>query len=315
MNNITKRFVLIYGLYLGWILSFTYEGPLFNVIIQVKQYNSNLLLLFMHCAPIIIIILFIFRFVNRKTDAAWLYAVLSSSLVFSILFILFGHNVESPLHFALLIVLSVFTGLAELLFIMSSTGWYIKLVPVKYMFRAMAFITLIANTIVMACNFLIFYHLEAVSVAVSLAACLLSLILTLTLKKESLLNRPSHMVKIPPNTIVRMCAAFFLFNIGGGVVFQVINPLIIHSFDLIEIFNILPYVISCVFIIVLVKDNRENIQYFLISATGIIIIGLILFPIRRSIKHSACVEHTDRIRICDHGRLHVGACRAAFLCL
>ena len=276
MNHITKKFILIFGLYLGWILSFTYEGPLFNVIVQIKQYNTDLLLLVMHCAPLLII-LFIFRFINKKNDTALLYASISASLILSILFIVLGHNVSSISHYILLMITAILAGMAELFFIICSTGWYIRHVPVKQMFYAMAYIALIANTIVMICNFFIYYHLETVSIIVSLAACLLALILALNIKKDDLNNRPHHKLEFPKYTLLHMCIAFFLFNIGGGVVIEVILPLISQSFGMIEIFSFLPYVLSCALIIFLVKDIKKNIQYLLIIATGIIISGLILF--------------------------------------
>ena len=277
MNNITKRFILIFGLYLGWILSFTYEGPLFNVIIRINDYDVNLLFLAMHTLPLVIVALFIYKYIDKKTDTIWLYSLISASFVFSILFVVLGQSITGSFHFAILIILSVLIGMAEFLFIICCTGWYIRYVPVGQMFLAMAFITLIANAIVMICNILICCNLNFLSIAVSLGACLLALVFAVTLKKDSLNTRPHHHVEMPRNTIFYMCAAFYMFNVGGGVVFGVINPLITSSFGLIEVLNILPYLISCVLIIVFVKDNKADIQFFLIFATGMIVIGLILF--------------------------------------
>ena len=119
--------------------------------------------------------------------------------------------------------------------------------------------------------------MEKVSIAVSLSACLSALILAFNIKKTDLNKRPHQKLKIQRFSLLHLCIAFFLFNIGGGVVIEVILPLISHSFGMIEIFSFLPYVLSCALIIVLVKDIKKNIQYLLIIATGIIIAGLILF--------------------------------------
>ncbi len=277
MNSVAKKFIIGFGLYLGWLLSFTYEGPLFNVLINSDRYNVNIILLTMHLAPIILIFLLLYRRVNRKTDAAVLYIVISASFIFSIILMLFGRHIDSPVHFGLLIFLAVLTGIAELLYIMCVTGWFIRYVPVKHMFVSMALIILLANVIVMICNFLILVSMETLSAAVSLAAGLGSLVMAVTVGKKTVPVRSRQSIEMPRYTLLLLCAAFYLFNIGGGVVFEVIDPLISHSFGFIEVFSILPYIISCILIILLVKDRKPKIEYFLITATGIIIIGLILF--------------------------------------
>ena len=277
MKNVIKKTVLIYGLYLGWILSFTYEGPLFDILINSEHYNINILLLVMHVAPIVLITLWLYRYINKDTDTKWLYVVISSSLVFSLLFVLFGSNIDSSLRFGLLIVLSVLTGTAELIFIMCATGWYIRYIPVKHMFVAMAFVVLVANMIVMICDFLVLISMDYLSIAVSFAACFISLVIAVTNKKSPAAKRPHRHVELPRHTICWMCTAFYLLNVGGGVVFEVIDPLISRSFGFLEIFSILPYIIACVLIILLLRDKKPKIEYFLIVSTGIIIIGLILF--------------------------------------
>ncbi len=277
MNNVSKKFILIYGLYLGWLLSFTYEGPLFNILINSERHNINILLFVMHIAPILFIFLLLYRHVNRNTDTVFLYGVIAASFVFSLIYMFFGSAIGSPLHFSLLLFLSVLTGIAELLFIMSSTGWYIRYVPAKYIFVSMAFIILIANSIVMICNFLILVSMEQLSIALSVTACLVSLIIAVTIDKEPVVQKPHQHIPLPRHTIPLMCIAFYLFNIGGGIVFEVIDPLMTHYFGFFDIFSILPYIVSCVLIIILVKDRKPKIEYFLITATGILIIGLILF--------------------------------------
>ena len=278
MKKSTKMFILVFGLYLGWILSFLYEGPLFSVILNLNKDKENTLVVVMHFLPIIIIALSRLKYINKKNDKKVLIICIVSSMLLSIIFIIIGKAVNSRVHFQTLIILCIFAGIIELLFIISATGMYIRYIPMKYIFISMAYITLIANCIVLFCNLILYFRLNNLSIVFLLLICITSFVLAILVYKDDEVEEQIYNdIQMPKYTILLMSGAFYLFNIGGGIVFGVINPCFNKLFPFIKVFNIIPYIIFCIITIILLKKEKLNVEFLLVYSIGLIIIGLIIF--------------------------------------
>lgn len=283
MNRRTKSFIVIYGLYLGWLLSFLYGGSLLHVLFKVADQQLNILLLMMNLIPIVLFGLLRYRHINRETDRFWLKTGIGISFLCSVFFVVAG-DLQNSAFFGIILIVAIVTGMAELTFIICSIGWFIRYISVKDMFISMAVIITMANCIVIFCNSLVVAGYEEIAIVLMLSSCGLSYILAIFTPDEVEIKREHQDRQINNQSIRLLSVAFFLFSIGGGVVFEVIHPRIQDSLDKTGFLSVLPYVLSGLLILLVFRYLNVRIEYFLAIATGFIVIGLILFQAMNDLR-------------------------------
>lgn len=277
MNKSAIKMAIVYGLYLGWILSFLYSGALFKIVFSSQTFNMDILLLLMHTLPIVLIFLFRKTCLRKNYHRNVLYIMILVSGIMSLVFAFFAKNIESVLVYSIFIILAVITGIAELMFIIVATGWFIKYIPIKKMFVAMALVIVVGNVVVEVCQVLIYFGYEEFSMLFSIVACFGAYFLARTLPVEDEILRTPYEISIPKHTIPLMSIAFFLFSIGGGVVFEIVTPMLESHFRYAVLFGLLPYIFAGLITFFLLLKSEPNTNVFLTIAAGFIILGLILF--------------------------------------
>lgn len=273
-----KKFVIIYGLYLSWLLSFLYKGPLVEIVFSGSYFKDDVLLLLTHMTPLVLIFLVRSRWVTKENDSKVLCISILASLLISMVMLFAGKHIDSMGHWGIILTLGVMLGIAELTFIMSSTGWFIRWLNIKDMFMAMAVIVLIANTVVSVVNLLIYLSYDMLAIAVWLSSCLVAFLLAFGMRRvEAPISRPKFVIPIKKESVLLMMSVFYLFSIGGGVVFDVITPAMTQVAEFTSVISLIPYIIGAGVVYLLLRKSSPSVDYFLMVSIACIIIGLIIF--------------------------------------
>ena len=267
----------MYGLFLGWLLSFIYSGPLFPFIVDAQQYSHSLLFSVMFLVPAVLY--FILGNLNLNEDSRKWLMPLSIGVCFlsTIGYLITGKTICSPFLLVVLIVITLLAGIFTMFFIISSTAYFIKFVSHNDAFRAMALIILLANAIVYVVEVLVQNGLVVWAVIVNMLAVILSLILALRVADHEEIERPDYDIALPKRSLLILCGAFFLLNIGGGVVFAVVEPAAIEQSVIATHLYMLPYILAVLAMLTINQRVLKSIDILLTVAAGLIAIGLLLF--------------------------------------
>jgi DNA-binding CsgD family transcriptional regulator len=107
----------------------------------------------------------------------------------------------------------------------------------------------------------------------------MAFLLSMQIRNKEEIDRPNYPITMPKRSLFLICFAFFLLNIGGGVFFELIEPMILNEAKISVYYYILPYIYASagVLLLLLLKKTKEMIDIFLTFAAGLITIGLIVF--------------------------------------
>lgn len=276
MNN-KKRFILTYGLFLAWLLSFIFNGPLFNILIESKKYGSTIFQIALLIVPQIIMlpIIIIKRPITPINNHIPVSIIMC--LAGTIIIWIFGNNVHNIIQYMFTMMGAIISGCGALLFIYSTAVSFTKYDSVDNTFKLMAFIILIANILYNICELLIKYNLTMISELLIVFELIVALYLSFTFKDKKDFERPEYKIHINKKAVFLICLIFFLLNIGGGIIFEIIEPILIKSYSFADCYYILPYIVATIAVINILKRNRLSLDILLLFATILIIIGFFFF--------------------------------------
>ena len=171
----------------------------------------------------------------------------------------------------------IISGCGTLLFIYSTAVSFTKYDSVDNTFKLMAFIILIANILYNICELLLKYNLTMISELLIVFELIVALYLSFTFKDKKDFERPIYKINPNKKAVFLVCLVFFLLNIGGGIIFEIIKPLTIHSYSYAECFYILPYILATFAVIKILNRSNLSLDILLIFSSILIIIGFFVF--------------------------------------
>lgn len=270
-------FILMYGFFLGWLLSFIYSGPLFRCIVDSEQYSYSLLFTIMFLASAAMFFVIGKLNINENSKRIIMPVSMAVGLLCTIIYLIFGRTQSTPTTLVVLIINTLIAGITTMFFIISSTAYFIRFVPFNRIFKSMAIIVLIANMIVYVVDVLIQNNLVVIAVIINILTISLSLILAYKIRDHEEIERIDYHIDLPKKSLFIICMAFFLLNIGGGVVFSVVEPAAIAQSAIATHLYILPYILSAIAMMMISKRLEKSIDILLTVAAGLVAIGLLLF--------------------------------------
>jgi len=272
-----KLLLCMYGLFLGWLLSFIYSGPLFRIVIDEQHYSYSLLFSLLFLVPAAVF--FILGHLNLNEDKKNKLLPLSVfvCLFCSIIYLLTGQMQSSPLLLIILIAATLLIGIFTMFFIISSTAYFVKIVPFNDMFKAMAVIILIANLIVYLVEILTQKGYYTLGIIVNFVSICFAFVFTLMIRDHEEIQRPAYDIPMSKKSLFVICASFFLLNIGGGVVFSVVEPAAIQQSPISTHLYMLPYIFSVIAMLTINQRVQKSLDILLTVAAGLVAIGLLLF--------------------------------------
>jgi hypothetical protein len=147
-NRVT--FILLYGLFLGFVLSFLYSGPLFNTMEQNKNIKSLFLVIIFVSGIFSCIITYKF---NIKPTQKKLSISMIINLFFCMLFYFVGQYEKSITLISIACVCAFFVGFSAMFISNTILAVSKKYNEYKEIFINIAIVMLIANMILMAMSY------------------------------------------------------------------------------------------------------------------------------------------------------------------
>ncbi|MFZ7101299.1 MAG: response regulator transcription factor [Peptococcaceae bacterium] len=231
--------ILTYGLFLGWLLSFLYNGPALNIIFSSTKVNSGYLAITYILTPSIVLLGIGFCDLKETYKAAFMkYGIIACFLGTVLSLLIKDFNLAGPAY-----ILAGIMGIFSVVFI---TGWgcyFVDLLNIKIMYKCMAYVI---------CLGYILFHINKVlkyqglhnMIILSLFIYLMgAYCCTAKLTAGAKGKREDYNIDLPLDLLVMMCFLMFLLNVGGGIVQTLIGPVAEKSFGNIHIFDISMYIL------------------------------------------------------------------------
>lgn len=231
-----KRYVpiiLSYGLFLGWLLSFPYNGPLLEQLLAPYDLAIASYSLTYTAVPVLFLIGYSFFSIEEKYSKSLMTWSLIVSMIGTLILFLIPPTYWYP-------VLALM-GIASVLYIISWSYFYTMEIPIQQKLQVMALVIFTGNIIYYILNILTWLPTSSILILLELilgASLLASSRTTITQPIEiPLKNRP-----FPTKLIFITCLFLFLININDGLSFHAIAPSFNTLFPEYSIYyGILPY--------------------------------------------------------------------------
>jgi DNA-binding CsgD family transcriptional regulator/MFS family permease len=265
MRKSYRYLILSYGLFLGWLLSFLYNGPALDIIFNSSKINSGYLAIAYILTPSIIFFYLGFYNIKEEYSSGFMkYSIILCFLGTILSMFIRNHNNPTPAF-----ILAGMMGIASVLFI---TGWgcyFVKLLNIKSMYKYMAYVICLGYIIFHVNKVLKYQNLNNI-VVLSLFICLSGTYYTSSrLITTSKKNRHNFNIELPIDLLVMMCFLMFLLNVGGGVVQTLVSPLVEDSFGSIHILDIIIYI----FIGLIIYKTKKRFPIDIIVTLSMVMIA------------------------------------------
>lgn len=239
MRKSFRYLVLSYGLFLGWLLSFLYNGPALDIIFNSNRVNTGYLAIAYILTPSIIFFYVGFYNIKEKYRSDFMrYSIILC--FFGTILSMFIRNYNNPVP---AFILAGIMGTASVLFIAGWGCYFVELLNIKNMYKYMAYVICLGYIIFHVNEVLKYKNLDYI-VIFSLFVCLSGTYYTSSrLIAISKNDMQDFNIKFPIDLLVMMCFLMFLLNVGGGVVQTLVSPLVEDSFGSIHILDISIYIL------------------------------------------------------------------------
>lgn len=263
--NDRLRYILIYGLFLGFALSYPYAGPILNAL---NAYLKNISVLVLFTSGILFCA-YMYK-ENIEINKKKINASMSISILFSL--ILYYLLTQGKGTFALILTVMISVVLGVLLTfisnsILSRSKQYIKY---NHIFIDISLVMIIANTVAYIIYILLSFELNFIAFIFSITSLIISFLLSKTLDfKESkyIINKEFNF-----KLIAHICLLIFLIKVGEGIIYADLESNLSASFNNYEFYFILPYVLSLITTLIIAKKIKKKV--FTLLTTSISLIGL-----------------------------------------
>lgn len=229
--------VLSYGTFLGWLLSFPYNGPILELFSSCKNISEVVMGLTFTIVPAFFLLIFLFNLIKEK------YA--KRMMLYSIIVCILG---SSSIYFIDKIILYLLLGIMGISCVTYIMGWsyyYTKNIPICEKMQVMALVIITANIIYYFFN--IMTPVLNITVLLSLAVFVLILCFWLTKNiseaDEVYMCEPRHPL-FPRTLMLIVCLFFFVINVNGGLMFHSIYPYFKIQSHFSRYYNMIPYILT-----------------------------------------------------------------------
>ncbi len=220
--------------FLGWLLSFLYNGPAIDIVFNAKLTNLSSLAISYIIAPAIILLGIGFIDIKLKYKKLFIRSGVIVCLIGTLCMIPLRET-SNP------IVPYTFAGILGIYSVLFITGWgcyFVNILRPENMWKHMAYVIVLGN---------VFFHTNSILkylgfgqlIMYGLLLCLLgALYFSFNLSKEKDLPQETFGVLVPSSLLIMVYAFIFLLNLGGGIAQTLVEPLArnhfanVHSLDL-----------------------------------------------------------------------------------
>lgn len=248
--------VLTYGLFLGWLLSFPYNGPVLKQLITAHGVSIASYSLIYTLVPALFLTGYVFLPIKERYAKPMM--IWSIALCFMGTGLLF--TVEPALWYPVFIVL----GIGSVLSIIGWSYFYTMEIPVEQKMPVMALVIMTGNIIFYVVN--IVYQRIPSSILLMILFLLLagSFWTGLKLQVQEKIDIPLEKQPLPAKLIMSLCLFLFVINLTGGLTLHAINPSLDQQFLKVSTYyGILPYVLTLLVFIIFGRKASSLFPIFL----------------------------------------------------
>lgn len=248
--------ILSYGTFLGWLLSFPYNGPVLEAISALKNLNTALIGLVYIVVPALFLVFFLFAAQKEKyAKPLMLYSVLVCIVGSSIIYFIDGVS----LYFCMAIM-----GISSVIFILGWSYFYTIGVTMADKMRVMALVIITGNIIYYAVNVLSTLLSASLLLAIATLPLFLSLWLTARLSNSLETNAYYlHYPLLPRALLAIVCVSFIVININGGLMFQGVYPYLKRHSVFSEYYTMVPYIVTLAMFYFLGRSVSKTVPVYL----------------------------------------------------
>ncbi len=243
-KNHKKYIILSYGLFLGWLLSFLYNGPALLIIFDNTKLNIGYLAVAYILTPAIIFFYLGFYSIQEQNKTNFMNYGIFVCMIGTVFAILMKDiNIYIPTY--------ILVGLMGIFSVFFITGWgcyFVKLIELQAMYKYMAFVICLGYILFHINEVFKYYKLDSIviiSLFIYLGCAYLS---TKRLTNISKPTRQEFNISLPVDLLVMMCFLMFLLNVGGGMVQTFVSPLAEKKMGNIHIIDIIIYFLIIILI-------------------------------------------------------------------
>jgi DNA-binding NarL/FixJ family response regulator len=251
-----RLIVITYGLFLGWLLSFPYNGPALKQLIDAHGVSGSAYSLTYTLVPAIFLIIFVFFSVKEQFAKPMMTWSIGVCLVGTALLFTVSPRFWYPVF--------VMIGICSVLAIIGWSYFYTKQVPIAQKMPVMALVMIIGNLIYYVIN--IGYHKIPANLLLVVLLSLLagSLWAGAHLNVQAKNSIPVEEQPLPVKLMIVLCFFLFVINLTGGLTLHAINPSFDQRFlSVSTYYGILPYVLTLLFLFAYKKNVLSLFPVFL----------------------------------------------------
>lgn len=255
--------VLSYGLFLGWLLSFPYNGPVLKYLVAAHDFSVASFSMIYTVAPSIFLI--VYAFFTVKEEHAGSIMRWSGVACFVCTIILFA---AAPAYWYP--VLAVM-GIASVLFIIAWSYYYTMEVPIDRKLRVMALVIVTGNVVYYLLKIIHTHVSSGLLLVLALVPLAGSLWVSARVKVQNKIDVKLEGKPLPAKLIFVLCFFLFALNLTDGMAFHTIKA----SFEEIFIgyptfYGVIPYIVTL--LIVFYYSGKLSLMlplYFGVSFVGL----------------------------------------------
>ncbi|KJS87204.1 MAG: hypothetical protein JM58_04890 [Peptococcaceae bacterium BICA1-8] len=260
--------VLAYGLFLGWLLSFPYNGPVLKHLVLIHQVPIASFSLTYTVVPAVFLIIYSFFQIKEEYAKTMMNWSITACFVGTIILFAVPPSYWYP-------VLAVM-GIGSVLYIIGWSYFYTMEIPIAQKMQIMALVIITGNAIYYVINIL---H-NQISIGFLLVIMLAPLGGSFWAAAKTAVNEKIavelEQEPLPVKLIFVICFFLFAINLTDGLTFHAIYP----SFDRLFIeyftfYGIMPYILTLV--IIFFYGNKLSIMFPVFLGTSLLGLAYLSF--------------------------------------
>lgn len=265
--------VLTYGLFLGWLLSFPYNGPVLRQLIAVHGVSIAFYSLIYTLVPALFLIGYAFSPVKERHA--------KPMMLWSIALCLVGTGLLFSLEPALWYPVLVVMGIASVLAIIGWSYFYTMEIPVEQKMPIMALVIMTGNLIYYVINIINQWIPSGVLLMVLFLLLAGSLWTGVKLNVQEKIEIPLEQEPFPAKLIVSLCLFMFVINLTGGLTLHVINPSLNQQFLKVSTYyGTIPYVLTL--FVFMIFGRRVSSLFPVFLGTSLLGMAYLSYALMRS---------------------------------
>ncbi len=243
MKNGSGWIVLSYGIFLGWLLSFPYNGPVLLAAAAARDLSAGPFSLTYTIVPALFLTVFSFSVFTTREEYKRI--VMIGCLLVCLAGTLIIFLVNTYWWFPVLSVM----GVCSVTYIIYWSIYYTRQIPVPDKMKIMALVIITGNVIYYFFKLSLPYLSSTAVLLILTSLLLLSLWTLLRMEIANPIQIPLESAPFPTRLIFIVCIFLFAVKLNGGLTFHVIYP----SFDAMfghmsQYYGMAPYILTLFFL-------------------------------------------------------------------